>query len=409
MDLTVLNAITTLLDHLRHGIQTLQSDATLALLVVLYNPSISGPGKKLVIKVCCILSGLEKLYREQFTLATSTSIFNTYDDFKDRGMSFQLLLGVLHTALKAGVLADLDTTIREDATIWIIQTLSLFAFINEEKTIVPFNAFYNESFNDILDIKEELMRWSNGDGFSLLNYPFLFSAEIKGYIIRVESSIQMRHELQDSFFRAMFIGVNTPYLQLEIRRTHIVRDTFCQLMNKSRHDLKKQLRITFVGEEGIDEGGVQKEFFQLITTQMFDASYGMFTHDQKLGLTWFAPSENIDKDATKEFQMLGTLIALAIYNGVILDLKFPLVLYKKLLKIPTNTLDLADIDPDMHEGLLKMCKFAESENGDIEETYSRSFAIQSYSNYGELVTHDLKIEGSIIPLTNLNYKGKCSL
>jgi hypothetical protein len=34
------------------------------------------------------------------------------------------------------------------------------------------------------------------------------------------------------------------------------------------------------GEEGIDEGGVQKEFFQLIVRQMFDLNYGMFTHDE---------------------------------------------------------------------------------------------------------------------------------
>jgi hypothetical protein len=83
--------------------------------------------------------------------------------------------------------------------------------------------------------------------------------------------IQMRHELQDAFFRAMFIGVNSPYLQrigvltkVEIRRDFIVRDTLFQLDGKSKHDLKKQLRITFFGEEGIDEGGVQKGITQLI-------------------------------------------------------------------------------------------------------------------------------------------------
>jgi hypothetical protein len=42
----------------------------------------------------------------------------------------------------------------------------------------------------------------------------------------------------------------------------------------SYHDLKKQLRISFIGEDGIDEGGIQKEFFQLISNEMFSPSYG---------------------------------------------------------------------------------------------------------------------------------------
>ena len=35
-----------------------------------------------------------------------------------------------------------------------------------------------------------------------------------------------------------------------------------------KEDLKKPLKVQFVGEEGIDEGGVQKEFFQLIISQV---------------------------------------------------------------------------------------------------------------------------------------------
>ena len=39
-------------------------------------------------------------------------------------------------------------------------------------------------------------------------------------------------------------------------------------------DLRKQLRVEFYGEEGIDEGGLQKEFFQLIIEKLFDPVYG---------------------------------------------------------------------------------------------------------------------------------------
>ena len=39
-------------------------------------------------------------------------------------------------------------------------------------------------------------------------------------------------------------------------------------------DLRKQLRVKFDGEEGIDEGGVQKEFFQLIIEELFNPEIG---------------------------------------------------------------------------------------------------------------------------------------
>lgn len=41
-------------------------------------------------------------------------------------------------------------------------------------------------------------------------------------------------------------------------------------------DLRKQLRVEFDGEEGIDEGGLQKEFFQLIVEKLFDTMNGEF-------------------------------------------------------------------------------------------------------------------------------------
>lgn len=40
-------------------------------------------------------------------------------------------------------------------------------------------------------------------------------------------------------------------------------------------DLKKRLYVEFDGEQGIDEGGVSKEFFSLIIDQIFNPDYGV--------------------------------------------------------------------------------------------------------------------------------------
>ena len=51
-------------------------------------------------------------------------------------------------------------------------------------------------------------------------------------------------------------------------------DTLLQV-GLRKGDLKKPLKVQFVGEDGIDEGGVQKEFFQLTMGQIFDVDYGL--------------------------------------------------------------------------------------------------------------------------------------
>lgn len=52
-------------------------------------------------------------------------------------------------------------------------------------------------------------------------------------------------------------------------------------------DFRKQLYVEFVGEQGIDEGGVSKEFFQLIVEQIFNADYGMFIHQEDTKIVWY--------------------------------------------------------------------------------------------------------------------------
>lgn len=72
------------------------------------------------------------------------------------------------------------------------------------------------------------------------------------------------------FFRRDFV--------LRVEREHLVQSALAQveLYLDDVTQFKKQLRVKFEGEEGIDEGGVQKEFFQLIVRELFDANYGKY-------------------------------------------------------------------------------------------------------------------------------------
>ena len=115
---------------------------------------------------------------------------------------------------------------------------------------------------------------------------------------------------------------------------------------RSSSDFKKQLRVQFIGEEAVDEGGVQKEFFQLVVREMFEPKYGMFSSDPNSRLCWFAPQRfGTDPATLDEFKLTGLVIGLAIYNGVILNLNFPLAMYKKLLGKKVRFSDLKELNP----------------------------------------------------------------
>ena len=77
-----------------------------------------------------------------------------------------------------------------------------------------------------------------------------------------------------------------------------------------------------------DEGGVTKEFFQILVHDLFNENYGMFVYRPQTRTFWF---NMLAQGMESEFELVGIVIGLAIYNGVILDVHFPLVVYKKLL------------------------------------------------------------------------------
>ena len=134
---------------------------------------------------------------------------------------------------------------------------------------------------------------------------------------------------------------------LEVSRENIIDDTLNQLVYNEQ-DLKKPLKVQFIGEEGVDEGGVQKEFFQLIIKQLFDPAFSMFNFDEEFNYYWINPNTI---ETSQNFELVGMLLGLAMYNSVILDVHFPMALYKKLVDHPVNIEDLKAMNPTTYEAM----------------------------------------------------------
>jgi len=203
---------------------------------------------------------------------------------------------------------------------------------------------------------------SNGGFVSLFSTPFVLSAETKRDVMQAEAQFRMAS--------AVLVDLTTPllveqgphqnvFLEFVVRRDALVPDVMqCVDAAKKEHKLLKPLRIVFQGEEGLDFGGVRKEFFELLSALLFKDCFKVA--DTQAGMLWFDP--NFD-DLTR-LELVGTLIGLALFNSTLLDVHFPRALYATLLGSPVanpSLDDLADVDPSLSHGLQAMLNLPSEE------------------------------------------------
>lgn len=93
---------------------------------------------------------------------------------------------------------------------------------------------------------------------------------------RLPSSLEMNvPQYKRDFRRKLIYFRSQPALRpipgqchIKIRRTHIFEDSYAEIMRQNPNDLKKRLMIKFDGEDGLDYGGLSREFFFLLSHEM---------------------------------------------------------------------------------------------------------------------------------------------
>jgi hypothetical protein len=256
---------------------------------------------------------------------------------------------------------------------------------------------YNDALNGFSQkvLEQEYWKWRNRH-FSFCQYPFLLSAHVKSEILQIDATVSMKEQMETAIISSVLRGEGVvPFLVLVVRRDNLVMDALAQIQSKPTEALKKPLKIKFVGEEGIDAGGVKKEFFQLVIRDILDPNYGMFVYSEKERTFWFNP---LAQDMSAEFGLVGTMLGLAIYNSVILDLPFPMLVYKKLCAVKVGLEDVAELNEQEYKNLKALLAYKED---DIEDIFCLDFSV-SYDYYGATNTVDLIPDGRNIPVNQSN-------
>uniref|UniRef100_A0A672GLK2 HECT domain-containing protein n=1 Tax=Salarias fasciatus TaxID=181472 RepID=A0A672GLK2_SALFA len=292
-----------------------------------------------------------------------------------------------------------------------LRLLELLNSVNERGAhIIQYDKFYIHELDDLIDIRNDYVTWiqrqmypMGHDGVvTLCKYPFVFDAPAKTTLLQTDAVIQMQvmavDQAQMQNLSSMFLpaveSVN-PCLILIVRRENIVGDTMEVLRKSKNVDYKKPLKVIFVGEEAVDAGGVRKEFFLLIMKELLDPKYGMFRYYEESRLIWFSSKTFEDFDL---FNLIGVICGLAIYNLTIVELNFPVALYKKLLKKKPTLDDLKELRPDVGRSLQELLDYPED---DLEETFCLNFTITE-ENYGATEVLELVPNGEEINVNKSN-------
>ncbi|KAM8904781.1 ubiquitin-protein ligase E3A-like isoform 2-T2 [Spinachia spinachia] len=271
------------------------------------------------------------------------------------------------------------------------------------RPLIAFEEFVNEPLNEVLEMDKDytFFKVETENKFSFMTCPFILNAVTKNLGLYYDNRIRMYSERRITVLYSLVQGQQlNPYLRLKVRRDHIIDDALVRLemiAMENPADLKKQLYVEFEGEQGVDEGGVSKEFFQLVVEEIFNPDIGMFTYDERTKLFWFNPS-SLENEG--QYTLIGIVLGLAIYNNCILDVHFPMVVYRKLMGKKGTFRDLADANPVLYQSLKELLEY----EGSVEDDMMITFQISETDLFGNPLMHDLRENGDKIPVTNENRK-----
>ncbi|KAI9777319.1 MAG: hypothetical protein M1839_008927 [Geoglossum umbratile] len=190
---------------------------------------------------------------------------------------------------------------------------------------------------------------------------------------------------------------SVPALQLNVRRDQVFLDSYKSMYYKNGDEMKYgKLSIRFHGEEGVDAGGVTREWFQVLSRQMFNPDYALFTPVAS-DRTTFHPNRlsGVNTEHLSFFKFIGRIIGKALYEGRVLDCHFSRAVYKRILGKPVSIKDMETLDLDYYKSLVWMLE------NDIADIITETFSVDTDA-FGESQTINLIPNGSNIPVTEEN-------
>ncbi|XP_073461973.1 NEDD4-like E3 ubiquitin-protein ligase WWP2 [Aquarana catesbeiana] len=187
------------------------------------------------------------------------------------------------------------------------------------------------------------------------------------------------------------------HVKISVSRQTLFEDSFQQIMNMKPYDLRRRLYIIMRGEEGLDYGGIAREWFFLLSHEVLNPMYCLFEYAGKNNYCLqINPASSINPDHLTYFRFIGRFIAMALYHGKFIDTGFTLPFYKRMLNKKPTLQDLESIDPEFYNSVIWI------KENNLEECDLELYFVQDMEILGEVTSHKLKEDGENICVTEEN-------
>ncbi|KAG8326840.1 hypothetical protein J6590_032673 [Homalodisca vitripennis] len=175
-------------------------------------------------------------------------------------------------------------------------------------------------------------------------------------------------------------------------------ESYRLIMKMRPKDMRKRLMVKFRGEEGLDYGGVAREWLYLLSHEMLNPQYGLFQYSREDNYTLQINSDSsVNPEHLSYFHFAGRIIGIAVFHGHYIDGGFTTPFYKMLLNKPITLEDIEGVDPELHRSLTWMLE------NDLTGVIDTTFAVE-VNSFGVLKVHELKTGGKDIIVTEENKK-----
>ena len=218
------------------------------------------------------------------------------------------------------------------------------------------------------------------------NNPQLTKDVLKAPITVIPSILDF--ENKRNYFRAELKKLrqgNHEPINIMVNRQNIFEDSYDQIKDLSKDELKNRFHIQFVQERGQDAGGLLREWYTELSRQMFDVNRGLFKLSSG-GATYYPnPQSYVQPDHLPLFKFIGRILGKAMFDEQYLECYFVRSLYKILAGEPLSWHDVEDFDNEFYNNLKWLLE------NPVDENFGFYFAEEA-DFFGRVEVRDL-VEG----------------
>ena len=206
---------------------------------------------------------------------------------------------------------------------------------------------------------------------------------------------------KEKWLKEQFNLLRTPWeeghMKIKIRRSNLLEDAVACFDQMTPDDLKKIFRFEFIGEPGLDAGGVAREFFEIASNTLFNPDAGLFLYSaiNQMCVRCNPISGMAHEDHLRFFRVAGRIMGKALFDAQLVPVHLVRPLYKHLMAWPIVLSDIEHVDDDVYKNL---CSLLDMDDISI---LGLDFSVTE-DRFGEKVSVDLINNGSNIDITEEN-------